>query len=180
MYAPSKIVKITLFTAATFFLVLLIICPLLQPENTIRDLTGHVGIVDNIGVISNLSFPCKQVYIFGDVWCHQMGERSFFIIGNQMPLCARCFGTFIGIPFGMLLSIAVGVRIDDDLHKKVLAVLLIGYCPIFTDYVGQTLGIWHSINPVRVATGALAGASFGIILGMLIDVIGKYVFRERT
>ncbi|HWT27368.1 MAG TPA: DUF2085 domain-containing protein, partial [Mobilitalea sp.] len=28
--------------------------------------------------------------------CHQRPDRSFFIKGYQMPVCARCFGVIIG------------------------------------------------------------------------------------
>jgi hypothetical protein len=29
--------------------------------------------------------------------CHQLQERSFFIRGRQMPLCARCTGILLGL-----------------------------------------------------------------------------------
>ena len=37
--------------------------------------------------------------------CHQLADRSFSLRGRQVPLCARCFGIFVGallIPFYVL------------------------------------------------------------------------------
>src|SRR5512140_590862 len=28
--------------------------------------------------------------------CHRIGERSFTVAGRQLPLCARCSGTYLG------------------------------------------------------------------------------------
>jgi uncharacterized membrane protein len=33
--------------------------------------------------------------------CHRIPERSFFLNGRQLPLCARCTGTFLGAMLGM-------------------------------------------------------------------------------
>jgi uncharacterized membrane protein len=33
--------------------------------------------------------------------CHRIPERSFFLAGRQLPLCARCTGTFLGAMLGM-------------------------------------------------------------------------------
>ena len=35
-------------------------------------------------------------YLVGSLLCHQRPERSFFLWGSQMPVCARCFGIYAG------------------------------------------------------------------------------------
>ncbi|MEM2273192.1 MAG: DUF2085 domain-containing protein [Candidatus Bathyarchaeia archaeon] len=109
-----------------------------------------------------------------------MSERSFFINGNQMPICARCFGIFMGVSFGTISSIIVKMRIDEKIHKRVLAILFIGYAPLMIDSLGQINGLWISINPIRLITGVVAGISFGLILSTLIDVIEKYTLIRKT
>lgn len=171
MFNLFKLTKIILSIFTSIFLVLLILCPLLQPENTIKSLTGRSGIIDNYPLSLRLPAPCQQVYFFSDIWCHQMSERSFFINGNQMPVCARCFGLFIGIPFGIMLSFIIRISVDEKIHKKILTALLAGYTPLLVDSIGQIVGLWISTNLTRVVTGAVAGTSFGLILSILVDVI---------
>ncbi|MEM2169409.1 MAG: DUF2085 domain-containing protein [Candidatus Bathyarchaeia archaeon] len=106
-----------------------------------------------------------------------MSERSFFINGNQMPVCARCFGLFIGIPFGIMLSFIIRISVDEKIHKKILTALLAGYTPLLVDSIGQIVGLWISTNLTRVVTGAVAGTSFGLILSILVDVIESCTMR---
>src|SRR5262245_23640591 len=35
-------------------------------------------------------------YLVGSLVCHQRPERSFFLWGSQMPVCARCLGIYAG------------------------------------------------------------------------------------
>lgn len=179
MDAFSNLMKTIFFVSAAMFTALLILCPLLQPKDTINNLTGVVGVIDNHSLISRLSFPCQHVYLFGDIWCHQMKERTIFINGNQMAVCARCFGFFTGVSIGIILSIVRGIHVDRNVHKKILGAIFIGYTPLIIDYFGNLIGFWNSINSVRLITGAIAGSSTGIILGALIDVISLYVDMKR-
>ena len=48
----------------------------------------------------------RTMSIVGKIWgCHQIPERSFFLYGYQLPLCARCTGIAIGYIIGWLLSL---------------------------------------------------------------------------
>ena len=35
-------------------------------------------------------------YLVGSLLCHQRPDRSFFLWGSQMPVCARCLGIYAG------------------------------------------------------------------------------------
>jgi len=37
--------------------------------------------------------------------CHQRPERSFFVAGTQLPVCARCMGLYIGAALAMPLAL---------------------------------------------------------------------------
>src|SRR5258708_567289 len=37
-----------------------------------------------------------MVYEIGRLICHQRPERSFFLFGAQLPVCARCAGIYAG------------------------------------------------------------------------------------
>ena len=168
-----RFVKCSLFIFFLFFIILIILAPVYQRSYTIKDLSGSVGVIDNPNITKYMVFPWNYIYSFGDIWCHQKEERSFFINGNQMPIWARCTGLFLGIAIGAGVSIFLKIKIDENIHKKILVQLTIGYFPIMLDLTGQAIGLWHSINVVRILTGTLAGLTFAMIFGILIEIIGK-------
>src|SRR5574341_842745 len=48
--------------------------------------------------------------LVGYAICHQIGERSFHIAGQQLPLCARCTGIYMGVLTGFTLMTLWGRR----------------------------------------------------------------------
>jgi uncharacterized membrane protein len=46
------------------------------------------------------------LYAAGSLICHQLPERSFHVQSFQLPVCARCFGLYVG---GAVGSLAVAV-----------------------------------------------------------------------
>jgi uncharacterized membrane protein len=58
--------------------------------------------------------------------CHQQAERSFFLFGGSVAVCARCLGIYLGAAVGLLLRVprriamqfliaAVGINLVDRL-----------------------------------------------------------------
>jgi uncharacterized membrane protein len=45
-------------------------------------------------------------YLVGSLLCHQRPERSFFLWGSQMPVCARCTGIYFGAAFAAIVWFA--------------------------------------------------------------------------
>ncbi|MFZ1794606.1 MAG: DUF2085 domain-containing protein, partial [Anaerolineae bacterium] len=41
--------------------------------------------------------------LVGYAVCHRIPERSFIIAGNQLPVCARDTGMFIGVLMGVIV-----------------------------------------------------------------------------
>jgi uncharacterized membrane protein len=42
-------------------------------------------------------------YLVGGFLCHQRPERSFFLWGSQMPVCARCTGIYFAAALGAIV-----------------------------------------------------------------------------
>lgn len=163
--------KILIFFFFLTIVALLFMAPIALPKASIPRLDGSPGIIDNSGIIDPLDAPWNTVYLFGDIWCHQRSNRSLFLNDNQLPLCIRCSGIFLGIPLGCLISLLWVIPIGPTLHRKVIIVLVIGLVPIVVDGGGQSLGFWESIPINRILTGILAGAAGGLILGIVLDVL---------
>ena len=166
------ICKSVFFILLSIFALLLILAPFSQPPDTINDMSGAVGRIDNSNTTSNMSFQWNWIYAFGDWWCHQKSSRSFFINENQMPVCARCIGIFFGLPLGILGALFIRMSIaDENFYKKLLLILAIGFIPTAIDGGGQLIGLWESTNAGRVITGMLTGFAGGALFAVLIDAL---------
>lgn len=89
--------------------------------------------------------------------CHQLGSRSFFVKGYQLPVCARCTGIYIGFFIGFLFEVP----------SSYLYALFLALTPLILDGTLQLLTSYRSNNPKRLVTGLL----FGLALqGILFDI----------
>ncbi len=100
---------------------------------------------------------------FSKYWgCHQMPERSFFFLGYQFPVCARCTGMIIGYAISIMFVPFLDINL----------ILLITICiPMVLDGVIQLKTKYVSNNYKRFITGVLFGYGF---LGIPIQII-KYI-----
>ena len=95
------------------------------------------------------------VYHAFATFCHQLPERSFFIAGHQLAVCARCTGLYTG--FTLLLLLYPLLR---WLHSTVLPApkwLFIAAAPLAVDFSLTFFGIWENTHTSRLLTGMLLG-----------------------
>ncbi|HLE56077.1 MAG TPA: DUF2085 domain-containing protein, partial [Rhodothermia bacterium] len=90
--------------------------------------------------------------------CHGMQERCLELFGTPMPICARC----VGIYAGMLVGIAVFGAVPLLRERIMRAFALAAVTPLALDGLTQLTGLRESTNPLRVATGVIAGLAFGL------------------
>jgi uncharacterized membrane protein len=91
------------------------------------------------------------------VMCHGMISRSLDLFGVPMPICARCFGIYAGL----LAGIAAFQLVPFLRERIVRIVAFAAVTPLAIDGVTQLLGLRESTNPLRLATGIVAGLAFG-------------------
>jgi uncharacterized membrane protein len=85
----------------------------------------------------------KMLFYMALYWhCHQLPERSFFVRGRQVPMCARCTGMVIGVMLFPLYNKYCGWLVSASL----VAIFLI-------DSLTQLCGLRKSNNPLRFMTG---------------------------
>jgi uncharacterized membrane protein len=90
--------------------------------------------------------------------CHGMPSRSLELFGVPMPLCARCVGIYAGMLAGIVAFWAVPL-----LRERVMrGVAFAAVTPLALDGLTQLTGMRESTNPLRLATGVIAGLAFGL------------------
>lgn len=92
--------------------------------------------------------------------CHQRADRSFFVAGYQLPVCARCLGAGLG----QLAALPLAFVVPPRFAAAALAL------PLAVDGTTQRLGLRESTNKLRFATGLLAG--YGLATAALAALAG--------
>jgi len=87
--------------------------------------------------------------------CHQRPERSFQLLGHQMPVCARCTGIYVGA------AIAAGVALVSRRGNSAWpawSIALASTLPSLATLVYEWSTGDMPSNPLRAAAGAPMGA----------------------
>jgi uncharacterized membrane protein len=84
--------------------------------------------------------------------CHRRPDRSFFVMGRQFHICARCTGILTG-----LIACPVFIPIRNQLP----AVFLIAVAGLLIDSLTQLAGWRESNNRIRFSTGLAVGLTAG-------------------
>jgi uncharacterized membrane protein len=99
------------------------------------------------------------------VMCHGIPSRCLTIWDVPMPICARCTAIYAGLFAGIVLLIALlaaGSRFSGATERWFRWTAIVAAMPVFIDGVTQAAGLRESTNPLRLATGLVAGFFFGI------------------
>lgn len=172
-----SIIIIILFLIFFIWILLQFIAPIALPHQSVNELDGTTGFIDNKEKNNDMSAPWNSIYSCGDRLCHQKSDRSFFINGNQMPFCARCTAIWLGLTFGLAFMIFYRI----ELNEKIIFLILIGITPIGIDGLIQLFGFWESNNILRLLTGLLVGFICGLAIGIIIDEFRDiFISRKKT
>lgn len=160
------VITLIIFLFALIWSLGMILAPLSLPANSVDDLTGTVGPVDNADITEDMNPYARFYYQAGDVNCHTIKERSFFINGNQMPFCVRDVAIFFGMALGL------GIALFKVFQIK-LWWLIGGLVPMGVDGTVQLLTTYESNNVLRLITGILAGLVCTLALGFVMWDVSK-------
>ncbi|MDX6270897.1 MAG: hypothetical protein QOD28_2120 [Acidobacteriota bacterium] len=97
--------------------------------------------------------------------CHQMPERSFWVAGHPLAVCARCFGIYAGFA-AAVLAYPLSRRLQRTETPR-RAWLLLALAPTAFDFTLGITGLWANTHLSRFVTGAWLGAwmAFYIVPG---------------
>ncbi|MGM0509953.1 MAG: DUF2085 domain-containing protein [Thermoplasmatota archaeon] len=103
--------------------------------------------------------------------CHGKPERCLVIGGKRLPLCARCFGTYSGIPLGILVSV-IFLSAESISPTFLFILTLVALVPTAVDGTLQESTRWESSNLLRTLTGLLLGTVMGVDIWWILMNLG--------
>lgn len=120
------------------------------------------------------------LYAIGSLVCHQRAERSFHLAGAQLPVCARCFGIYLGAAFGAMMTAgrrfvgsptSIGRANGGRTTQLALSarwtprvLLAIVGLPTIGSIVLERAGLWDPQNIGRAAAGLVLGAGVAAVV----------------
>jgi uncharacterized membrane protein len=125
------------------------------------------GWVTVLAVAPLLPVPLAAVmYLFGSLICHQLADRSFHLDGAQLPVCARCFGIYVGAALATLSRLAAGSdpRTTRPRGLTPRMMLAAGAVPTLVTVLFETMGLWSTSNVVRAVAGLPLGAAVAFVV----------------
>lgn len=129
------------------------------------------------------------IFAVGSVICHQLPERSFFLDGRQLPVCARCTGLYLSGAAGLAAWWAVKLLrgwpppafapqntsggATARQARWAMGLLLIAAMPTAVSYLTGVLGVWDGSNLTR----ALLAVPLGVVAGAVVAAVSTKDLR---
>jgi uncharacterized membrane protein len=111
------------------------------------------------------------VYAFGALVCHQRPERSFYFGPAQVPVCARCYGIYLGAAIGALAVVMVSSAFNSIAYPRTRArmrnLLLVSAAPTALTWTSEIAGVWAASN----ATRFIAALPLGIAVALTVNYV---------
>ncbi len=104
----------------------------------------------------------------GHLVCHQIPDRTLWIGGLPLPVCARDTGIYIGFFIGYIL---LSIRRKNAYGPPNLWATLFMVTPMILDAVTQFIGLRVSTNVVRLLTGLWFGTALSPFLVYLLPMV---------
>jgi uncharacterized membrane protein len=119
--------------------------------------------------------------------CHRIDERSFHIGSRQLPLCARCTGTFLGAVLGVAAMLVMRRGRAGRLPPvPVLAALALFIIVMGIDGVNSYLSLlprlphlYQPQNWLRLVTGMFEGLALGLLVWPIFNQTFWRVWEDR-
>ena len=111
-----------------------------------------------------------SVYAFGSLICHQRPERSFHAGLAQLPVCARCWGLYLGAALGAAAGLTVhAVRLPSREWTRydVRSMLWLAALPTAITWACEVAGLWTPSNTTRF----IAALPLGVAVAVTVNYV---------
>jgi uncharacterized membrane protein len=114
----------------------------------------------------------RKADMVGYAVCHQIESHSFTVAGHQLPLCARCTGTFLGALVGLFgQGVVLRRRRSGEFPPASILAILVGFTLLWmadglNSYLALLGGphLYEPRNALRLTTGALNGLTLSALI----------------
>jgi uncharacterized membrane protein len=97
--------------------------------------------------------------------CHQISERTIFIDGKQLPVCARDTGLYLGSLISLLFILLTKRRKSTTIPTLPLSLSFVFFFFLMgLDALTSYTGLRNTTNNIRLITGLLSGLGFPFFL----------------
>lgn len=101
----------------------------------------------------------------GALICHQRPERSFFIDGRQVAVCARCSGLYAGAALAVPVALVAASSVASH---RARTIALVASLPTALTWNLEFAGVAQFSNAIRFAAALPLGAAAAwLVLGVL-------------
>ena len=117
-----------------------------------------------------------SIYLAGALICHQLSERSFHLHGTQLPVCARCFGLYLGAALGSL-AVAINSQVFDRVllsgrpRRAAWVVTAAAAAPTAITFVLEWGLTWPVSNAARAAAAVPLGVAVALVVGRAVATL---------
>jgi uncharacterized membrane protein len=172
--------------------------PAIMEPGTVEHIDG-TSTMDHLDMWKELNGFSRVIYAFGDSQCHQMESRSFYINGNQMPMCSRCTALFMWSNLGLVSAMFLRPEYDISLasvkiyprrmrrailkkNKVMLSWMLLCFLcvlPTGADGFYQLLTPYESTNFTRVLLSLPTGWFGGLAIGLMLNNVHFNIYGNK-
>ena len=107
------------------------------------------------------------VYAVGGIVCHQLPERSFHLWSQQLPVCARCTGLYLGAALAALADVPRGIRTHTALAlaaRCARAMLFMTAVPTIVTLAHEWITGAMPSNMIRAVAAVPLGAATALLV----------------
>lgn len=116
--------------------------------------------------------PLAKADRFAYAVCHRIPGHTIFVAGRQLPLCARCTGTYLGALAGLIVLLALGRgRANRFPPRRFLAIFGLFTAAWAADGLNSYLTLFEAAphlyephNLLRLTTGTLLGLALATLI----------------
>jgi uncharacterized membrane protein len=113
------------------------------------------------------------IYAFFSKICHQLPERSFYILGEKFAVCERCTAIYFGFLSGVLVYPRFMKKFANSIPSKMY--VLIPFLFLIADYIFGYFGFLQNTYTI-IFTGSVFGIFISyFIVHSLIESLSSFI-----
>jgi len=105
-----------------------------------------------MGRVPEFAFALQHAFA---LVCHQQPERSFFLFGGSVAVCARCLGIYVGAAIGLLIRIQ---------RRVAMQLLFLAVFANAADWFAEITGLHSNWIHVRFVLGIALGTAAAMLV----------------